>query len=90
MKRDISKINKPLMHVVSISEALSNSDGKTSGSKLAGAVIIAVGCATFIVSCVGLMISINESSVFAGIAAGVIATGATLFGYSKKQSNINQ
>ena len=74
---DVSKFSFP--------EMLNNSDGKTSGSKVAGFVIIVVACLCLIACTIGLFLKI-EITAFAGILAGVIVTGASLMGYSKNQS----
>ena len=74
---DISKFSFP--------EMLNNSDGKTSGSKVAGFVIIIVACLCLLACAVGLFLKIDVVG-FAGVLAGCIITGAGLMGYSKNQS----
>lgn len=74
---DITKFSFP--------EMLNNSDGKTSGSKVAGFVIILVSCVCLLACTVGLFLKIEVVS-FAGVLAGCIITGAGLMGYSKNQS----
>ena len=76
-KTDIEKFSFP--------EMLNNSDGKTSGSKVAGFVIIIVACLCLLECVLGLFLKIDVVG-FAGILAGCLATGAALMGYSKKQS----
>ena len=76
-KTDIEKFSIP--------EIFNNSDGKTSGSKVAGFVIIVTGCLCLLACVVGLFKKLDVTG-FAGIVAGAIITGAGLMGYSKNQS----
>lgn len=69
----------------SFSEMLSNSDGKTSGSKVAGMIVVITGCLSLLACTVGLFIGIDVLG-FAGVVAGIIVTGAGLMGWSKNQS----
>lgn len=77
-KTDISKF--------SFGEAMSNSNGKTSGSKWNGEKIVTTGCICLILSAIALCCKVSNSLEFGVISAGVIATGAGLLGYSKKKA----
>lgn len=78
--------NKTEVSKFSYAEALSNSNGKTSGSKLNGDKIVTVGCISFILCTAALFFKITDALAFGALSAGVIATGAGLLGYSKKHA----
>jgi hypothetical protein len=76
-KTDISKFSIP--------ESVSSSNGKTSGSKVAGAVVVTTGCICFIASTIATIVQNPFGIALAGICAGVIASGLAIFSYSKKK-----
>jgi len=76
-KTDISKFSFP--------EAVSSSTGKTSGSKVAGAIVVVTGCITFASASVATILNNPFGIALAGICAGVIASGLAIFSYSKKK-----
>jgi hypothetical protein len=79
-KLDPSKFSFP--------EAMSNSNGKTSGSKFGSFIALITGCVAFIADTVALFIvdgDMGQSLVILGsAAAGVIAGAIAGFSYSKK------
>lgn len=77
IKSDISKFSIP--------ESVSSSNGKTSGSKVAGAVVVTTGCICFIASTAATILENPNGVALAGICAGVIASGLAIFSYSKKK-----
>jgi amino acid permease len=83
-------INKTNISKFSIAEAHNDSNGKSSNSKYNGTKIITTGCLAFMLSTIGVVfMKIPEAGNIAILATGVIATGATLSGYSKKKSTID-
>ncbi len=80
-------INKTDISKISLGEALSNSNGKTSGTKIGGIIGLAVGAIGFIMNNIALFVKSGESLGYvvamAGISAGVIAGAYTVLGYSK-------
>jgi putative N-acetylmannosamine-6-phosphate epimerase len=76
---DISKFSLP--------EAISNPNGKTSGSKLAGLEIVTTGCVCLLMASIEIVAGGNDGIALAGIMAGVLTVGATLLGYSKSQDS---
>lgn len=69
----------------SFAEAMSNSSGKTSGSKFAGFISLITGCLGFLISLGLTIFKVPESLALAGLSSGLISSSLVLFGYSKKQ-----
>ena len=67
----------------SLPEALSNLNGKTSGTKLVGFITIVNANLAFLLSVIGAFYSINDCVAIAGIASTLIVTGMGLFAYGK-------
>jgi len=82
LNTDISKF--------SFAESVSSSNGKTSGSKVAGALVVTSGCFSFIMSSVAAIAKDPNAIALAGIAAGVITAGLVMFGYSKKRDTLGK
>lgn len=79
-------LNKTDISKFSLAEALSNSNGKTSGSKFAGFIGITVGSIGFLVAIGSSLFQSVDSVGLAGISAGVISSSFVLFGYSKNNA----
>ena len=75
---------------VSIAEAVSNTSGKTSGSKLGSMIALIVGSISLLLNSAAMIFVLPEvaSSIalVAATSAGVIAAAITGLGYSKKFS----
>ena len=71
----------------SFPEAISNSSGKTSGSKLAGFIALLTGCIGFIVSIGLALFKIPEALALSGLSSGLVSSSLVLFGYSKKKGS---
>lgn len=76
---------KPNIQKFNFAEAHNDRNGKSSNSKMNGTVIIWTGCLSFLLASVGVICKVPEAGTIATLAAGVIAAGATLSGYSKKK-----
>ena len=74
----------------SISEALSDSNGKTSGSKLGSMIALIVGSTSLILNSISILLveaSIAPSiALIAGTSAAVMMSSIAGLGYSKKLS----
>ena len=81
---------KPNIQKFNFAEAHNDRNGKSSNSKMNGTVIIWTGCLSFIIASVGVMFKVTEAGTIATLAAGVIAAGATLSGYSKKKGVLTE
>lgn len=79
-------INRADINKFSLVQALSDSNGKTSGSKLAGFIGLIVGSISFLLSVVFSLFNNVDGVGLAGISAGVISSSFVLFGYSKKNA----
>lgn len=71
----------------SFAEAMSNSSGKTSGSKFAGFIALVTGCLGFLVSIGLALFKIPEALALSGLSSGLISSSLVLFGYSKKKGS---
>ena len=76
MKIDISKFSLP--------EALSNLNGKTSGTKLVGFITIVNANLAFLLSVIGAFYGVGDSVAIAGISSSLIISSMGLFAYGKK------
>ena len=76
------------IHKISISEAISNSSGKTSGSKLGSMIALIFGCVSLIINSISIMNSEPEIApsiaIIAATSSGVIASAIAGLRYSKK------
>ena len=79
-------LNKTNINKFSFGEAMSNSNGKTSGSKFAGFITLCVGGIGFLISIISALCGYTESVALTSICAGVISTALVLFGYSKNKA----
>ena len=79
-------INKTDISKISIAEAISNSNGKTSGSKLGALEVINVGCICLIIATINIAAGGEHGVALAGILAGMIGSALALLGYSKKKA----
>jgi len=82
LNTDISKF--------SFAESVSSSNGKTSGSKVAGMLVVFSGCLSFITGSIASIAKDPNGIALAGIAAGVITAGLVMFGYSKKRDTLGK
>jgi len=82
----MDRINKTNIAKFSYGEAMSNSNGKTSGTKFAGDKLVNVGGLSFLICVVGALFKIPEMVTMATLAIGVITIGSGLLGYSKKHA----
>ena len=78
MNADLSKF--------SISEALNNTNGKTSGSKVAGAMVVTTGCICLLMSSISTVLGNPNGIALSAILSSIIIAGLTLFGYSRGKS----
>ena len=79
-------LNKVDINKFSFAQAMSNSNGKTSGSKFAGFLALVTGMIGLICSLFfELMKSVN-SVTFLTVSAGLITSSLIMFGYSKKKA----
>jgi hypothetical protein len=79
-------INKTTINKFSFGEAMSNSNGKTSGSKFAGFIALCSGSIGFLVAVVTAIFKSPDALALAGISGGIITTALAIFGYSKKKA----
>ena len=83
-------VNKTDIGVLSFPESVSNSNGKTSGSKLGGMIALITGCISFIINTISILCvdsNMAQSMVLmAAASAGVITAGLGVLGYSKKKA----
>lgn len=79
-------INQTILQKFSFAEAMSNSNGKTSGSKFAGFIALCTGAIGFLASVALSLWKDPNSIALAGLSAGIISTALVLFGYSKKKA----
>lgn len=70
----------------SFAEAMSNSNGKTSGSKFAGLIGIIVGAIGFLGGLIGSFYKLPDAVAIAGLSSALITGSYVLFGYSKSQA----
>jgi len=82
LNTDISKF--------SFAESVSSSNGKTSGSKVAGALVVTTGCFSFLLGSISAVAGDPNGIALSGIAAGVITAGLVMFGYSKKRDTLGK
>lgn len=79
-------INQTDIRKFSFAEAMSNSNGKTSGSHLAGFITVVTSCIVFLISSIAALYDKPDGVAIAGLATASIAVGLGLFGYSKKNA----
>lgn len=80
-------LNKTDISNFSFAEAMSNSNGKTSGSKFAGLIGICVGSIGFLGGILGAFYKLPDSVAIAGLSSALITGSYVLFGYSKSRDN---
>lgn len=84
------KICKENINKLSIAEAVSNNDGKTSGSKLGSFIGLITACTSFLMASYATIIGNPNGVPLATIAAGVMSVCIAGFSYSKKVQLKNQ